>query len=106
MGRVVMFRHVPGHLLGGVSYVHDHAQAVHLPDDLSAEGGETVVPRLLGLDIGDGVDVVVDELDRADSPVVGLLDAVDAFLQEVGALGGEEGAGPARSLGTQDIRGT
>ena len=66
---------------------------------LPAERGEAVVPRLLGLDVGDGVDVVVDELDRADATLERLLDPVETFFQKIGALGGEDGAGSAQSLG-------
>jgi hypothetical protein len=70
--------------------VDQHPETIHLIHDFTTERGEPTVSRLLGLEVAQLVDAVVDELNGAHARLVSLGHAGDVALEEVAALAGEQ----------------
>ena len=75
---------------GGVRQVNQDAFVVQLFDQLLAEIGKSVVNRSFGLEIANRVLNIVHKLDMSQAQVVSRLKTVQAPLQEISALTGQD----------------
>ena len=97
-------------LVGGVGDVDHHAEAVHLADDILAEGGEAVVVGTLGsvdvaLGVGPAVGVEVGEGHVADAEGVVVAQEAKGVLDGVAAFDAHEGGDLVFAVGAHDVGG-
>ena len=70
--------------------IDQHAQPIHLTDDVAAERREAVVHRRLGLDVAELVDPIVHELNRSHPAVVRPLHVLETRFKKIAALDGHD----------------
>jgi hypothetical protein len=89
---------------GGVRDVHHHAELATGADHVGAEGCQSVVDDGAGLEVAEVVRRVVDELHRADTARVGLLQPLELLLEEVEPLDVDNDGRLAGGVGGLDVR--
>ncbi len=104
------FERVPEGLVGGVGDIDHHAEAVHLADDIFAEGSEAVVVCDLGivevaLGVGPVVGVEVGEGHVADAEGVVVAEEAEGVLDGVAAFDAHEGGDLVLVVGADDVVG-
>ena len=81
-----------------VGQIDQHAEPVHLADDLTAELGQPAVPRLVGGRVGPVGVLVVGEGQVADPEPVERSQRAEGVVDAVAALGPEQAGDPAALL--------
>jgi len=104
------FEGVVKSFVGGVGDVDHHAEAVHLVDDVFAEGGEAVVVVDFGvvdvaLRIGPVVGVEVGKGHVADAERVEIAEEAEGVFDSVPAFDAHQGGDPAVVVGVDDSLG-
>jgi len=104
------FEGVVKSFVGGVGDVDHHAEAVHLADDVFAEGGEAVVVVDFGvvdvaLGVGPVVGVEVGEGHVADAEGVVIAEEAEGVFDGVPAFDAHEGGDAAVDVGVDDLLG-
>ena len=87
-----------------VREVDQHAEAVHLPDDLAAEGGQTADARLVGRRVRPGDVVVVGERHVAHAERVQPAQRAERVVDGVAALGAHQRGDTALARGPPPCR--
>src|SRR5205814_5382613 len=83
--------------------VHNHAEAVHLGNDLRASSREASMPRSLRLNVAELVDTIVDELDGAHAQFEEPRNLARIALEGVGSFQRNDSGRPLAASGVGDI---
>lgn len=85
-GRTRHLQRTDGRVERCVSQIDDHAESVHLQNDVTPERRQSTVPWCFGLDVPEFIDPIVHERDHPGTETEGITESFELAVEEVGTL--------------------